>query len=185
MSPAPDQTITWQTSTMIRAGGNASATTNASGIANKSVSVGPLEKGQQISSSACLNGTAQCVNFTVLGARPEYAYLEPVSGSVQSLLLTGTPGQITFRVRDMNGSPMAGGTVTLYQAVFAWAPPCSPHGRCAQSPLLASETSTATSAIDGTVSFVPASIFGVATNVSGLAVSGNSSALSIAIEQHP
>jgi len=85
----------------------------------------------------------------------------------------------------MNGSPMSGGTVTLYQAIYAWAPPCPPRGRCAQSRLLATETSSVTSAIDGTVSFIPASISGVPTNLIGLAVSGNSSTVSIAIERHP
>jgi len=184
-SPVSGQTVTWQTSSVIRAYGSVVATTNSNGIAAKSLSVGPLDKGQQVSSSACLNGTTQCVNFTALGARPEYAYIEPVSGSVQTLPLTGTPGQIIFRVRDMNGSPMAGGTVTLYQAIYAWAPPCPPRGRCAQSRLLATETSSVTSAIDGTVSFIPASISGVPTNLIGLAVSGNSSTVSIAIERHP
>ena len=44
---------------------------------------------------------------------------------------------ITLRVLDMNGNPMAGGTVTLYQSVYAWAPPCPARGRCAQPQLLA------------------------------------------------
>jgi hypothetical protein len=184
-SPASGQTVAWQTSSVIRTSGNANATTNAAGIAAKSLTVGPLEKGQQISSPACLNGTTQCVNFIVLGARPEYAYLEPVSGSVQSLAFADTPGQITLRVRDMNGNPMAGGTVTLFQALYAWAPPCPPRGRCAQSPLLASETSSAASGIDGTVSFTSASIPEVPTNLVGLAVSGDSSAIVITIERHP
>lgn len=84
----------------------------------------------------------------------------------------------------MNGNPMAGGTVTLYQALYAWAPPCPPHGRCSQSPLLASQTSTATSALDGIVSFIPVSIPGVATQMVGLAVTGKSATQTIAIEQH-
>jgi hypothetical protein len=184
-SPAPGQTVAWQATSTIRVNGASTATTNSSGIAAKSLTVGPLDKGQQITSAACLNGTTQCVNFTALGARPEYAYLESLSGTSQNLPVSNTPGQITLRLRDMNGNPMAGGTVTLYQTLYAWTPPCPAHGRCAQSQLLATQTSTATSTLDGSVSFLPASIPGVSTNLLGLAVAGNSSSLTISIEQHP
>jgi hypothetical protein len=85
----------------------------------------------------------------------------------------------------MNGNPMAGGNVTFYQTLYAWTPPCPPHGRCAQAPLLASQTATAISALDGTVIFAPISIPGVATNLVALAVTGNSSALTATVEQHP
>jgi hypothetical protein len=85
----------------------------------------------------------------------------------------------------MNGNPMAGGTVTLYQALYAWAPPCPPHGKCAPGNLLATQATTGNSALDGTVTFSPASIPGVATNLSALAVTGNSGTLNIAVEQHP
>jgi hypothetical protein len=61
----------------------------------------------------------------------------------------------------------------LYQALYAWAPPCAPHGVCAQAPLLATQSATATSALDGTVTFTPASLPGVATNLLGLAATGN------------
>lgn len=184
-SPSQGQTVTWQSGGGITPGSGSSAVTNANGIAAKSLTVGPLAKGQQVTSAACLNGTTQCVNFVALGARPEYAWLEGISGTAQVVAASGTPGQITLRVRDMNGNPMAGGTVTLYQAVYQWSPPCPPHGRCAQANLLATQTATAVSALDGTVVFTPASIPGVATNLVGLAATGNSSTLSISIEQHP
>ena len=111
--------------------------------------------------------------------------LEPVSGTAQSIAVSGTPAQIVLRLRDMNGNPMAGGTVTLYQALYAWSPPCPPHGRCGSSELLATQSSAAISAVDGTVIFTPASLPGVATNLSALAASGNTSTQAIAIEQHP
>jgi hypothetical protein len=160
-------------------------TTNANGIAAKALTVGPLTEGQTVTSNACLNGTSQCVTYTAFGARPEFASLVAVAGTAQSLPVSGTAGQITLRVLDMDGNPMAGGAVTLYQALYAWAPPCPPHGRCAQSPLLATEAATATSALDGTVTFIPASLPGVATNMLGTAVTGNSGSVNIAIEQHP
>lgn len=184
-APAAGQTVAWQTQAGIASLGSAFAPTNASGIATKLLTVGPVAEGQQVTSAACLNGTAQCVNFVALGARPEYAWLEAVSASSQVLSASSTPAQITLRLRDMNGNPMAGGTVTLYQALYQWAPPCPPHGRCARPALLANQTATATSGIDGLVNFTPASLPGVATSVAGLAVTGNASTLAISIEQHP
>ena len=124
-------------------------------------------------------------NFTALGARPEYAWLEAVSGTVQVLPASGIPDLVTLRVRDMNGNPMAAGSVTLYQSLYTWTPPCAPHGRCAQAPLLATQTSTATSALDGTVTFAPASISSVPTSLVARAATGNSSTLTITVEEHP
>jgi hypothetical protein len=184
-SPAPGQSVTWQATPTIRPVGASTSLTNSSGIAVKTLTVGPLERGQQTSSAACLNGTSQCVNFTALGARPEYAYLEPISGTFQILTPSNTPGQITLRVRDMNGNPMGCATVTLYQALYVWALPCSAQGRCPNPQLLATQTSTATSTLDGSVSFIPASIPGLPSNLIGLAVTGSSSAITVNIEQHP
>ncbi|MGA3135161.1 MAG: IPT/TIG domain-containing protein [Terracidiphilus sp.] len=184
--PIGSQSVAWQMpSSGIAAQGSAAAITNSSGIAANQLTVGPLTEGQTVSANACLNGTSQCVAFTAYGARPEYALLEAVSGTAQSLSVQSTPSQITLRLLDMDGNPMAGGSVALYQALYAWAPPCAPHGPCVQGALLATQAATATSAIDGTVAFTPASLPGVATNLLALAASGNTATISIAIEQHP
>ena len=185
-SPMSGQAVAWQVNgTGITAQGSTAAISNGGGIAAKALTVGPLTRGQQASANACLNGTSKCVTFTALGARPEFATLQAVAGTVQSLPVSGTANQITLRVLDMNGNPMAGGSVTLYQAIYAWAPPCPPQGRCAQSELLGTQSATALSALDGSVSFIPASLPGVATSVVGLAVTGNAGSATIAIEQHP
>ncbi len=184
-APMAGQSVAWQSSSVISVPGNSAAVSNSSGVATQALTLGPLTEGQQTISTACVNGTTQCAIFTVTGARPEYAYLEPVSGTAQSLSVMATPTQIVLRLRDMNGNPMAGGTVTLYQALYAWSPPCPPHGRCSSSQFLATQVSTAISAIDGTVIFTPASLSGVPTNLSALAATGNTSTLAIAIEQHP
>jgi hypothetical protein len=184
--PASGQSVVWQSSgSGIAAESGASVLTGANGIATQTLTVGPLTEGQTGTINACLNGTSQCVAFTAFGARPEYATLEAVSGVSQSLAVSGTPSQITLRVLDMDGNPMAGGTVSLYQALYAWAPPCAVHGVCAPSELLATEASSATSALDGTVTFSPASLPGVSTNLTALATTGNTSTLKIAIEEHP
>jgi hypothetical protein len=182
--PASGQSLTWQTTAGI-AMQSGTTTTTSTGIAAKALTVGPLSEGQSVTAKACLNGNTPCVTFTAFGARPEYATLEAVSGTAQSLAVSGTAGQITLRVLDMDGNPMAGGTVTLYQALYAWAPPCPRHGRCAQAELLATQAATAISALDGTVTFSPASIAGVATNLLAMAVTGNSGSVNISVEKHP
>lgn len=184
--PMGGQTVAWQSSVSgIAPQGAAAAISNGSGIAQKALIVGPLTAGQQVTSQACLNGTSQCVSFSALGARPELATLQVVSGAAQSLAVSGTPAQITLRVLDVDGNPMAGGTVTFYQSLYAWAPPCPPRGRCAQTEMLTAEVATAISALDGAVTFTPASIPGVATNLIGLAVTGNAGLAHISINQHP
>jgi hypothetical protein len=183
-APAGGQSVLWQSAAGIAAPASP-VITNASGIAAQTLTVGPLAEGQQVSINACVNGTNTCVTFTAFGARPEYAVLEPVAGTAQSLSVSGTPGLITLRLLDMNSNPMAGGTVSLYQALYAWTPPCAPHAVCTQGALLDAQLATAVSALDGTVTFTPASLPGVATNLEGLAASGNTSTVTIAIEQHP
>jgi hypothetical protein len=180
------QAVAWQTAVSgIAPLGSTAAVTTTSGIATNTLTVGPLAEGQVVTINACLNGTSQCIAYTARGARPEYAFLKAVSGTRQSASVEGTPSQITLRLLDMDGNPMAGGSVALYQALYAWAPPCAAHGACAQAPLLATQTATATSAVDGTVTFAPASLPGVPTNLLGLAVSGDTASVGIAVEQHP
>ena len=184
--PQGGQTVTWKNPTAgIALPSPAAVTTNSSGMAAQTLTVGPLAEGQTASISACLNGASQCVTFTVFGARPEYAALQTISGTRQNLAPSGTPSQIALRLLDMDGNPMAGGTVELYQALYAWTPPCSPHVICPPGALLATQTATAISAVDGSVTFVPASLPGVATNLTGLAVSGSTSTMNVSIEQHP
>jgi hypothetical protein len=184
--PLSGQAVAWQMpSSGISALDSTAAITGADGIAAKILTVGPLAEGQQVSATACLNGTSQCIAFNAFGSRPEYALLAPVSGTAQSLSMQSTPSQITLRLLDMAGNPMAGGSVALYQALYAWSPPCAAHGVCDPAPLLATQSATATSAIDGAVAFVPATLPGVATNLFGLAASGIAASVSITVEQHP
>lgn len=159
--------------------------TDASGIAYAALTAGPLAEGQTTASMACVVGTSNCVNFSALGARPEFAYLEAVSGVSQSMRVSQSAAPVVLRVRDMDGVVMAGGTVEIYEALYAWSPPCPTHGRCAQAPLIQKQTLTLTSALDGTVSFLPLSIPGVATNLAVVAATGNTSTLNIAVEEHP
>ncbi len=181
-APAAGQSLAWQSSAGIGAP-TAPVVTGADGLAAQTLTVGPLAEGQTATASACVNGTTTCVAFTAFGARPEYAVLTPVSGTAQTIALGATPAQIVLRLLDMDSNPMAGGTVTLYQSLYAWTPPCAPHAVCAEGALLSTQVATATSAVDGSIVFTPASLPGVATNLQAVAASGNTSTVSIAIEQ--
>ncbi|HTJ28866.1 MAG TPA: IPT/TIG domain-containing protein [Acidobacteriaceae bacterium] len=186
-SPSAGQTVAWQTAAGIT---GASSTTNAAGLANATLAVSGLAEGQTATSKACLNGSSTCVTFSVFGARPEYATVTAVSGTNQSLQAGTVAAQVTaapvvMRVLDMNGHAMASGTVTVTQSLYAWTPACPPHGRCAQAQLLATQTTTATSALDGTVSVTPLSLAGVATKLVGVAATGNVGSLAFAVEMHP
>jgi hypothetical protein len=80
---------------------------------------------------------------------------------------------------------MAGGTVTVNQALYAWTPQCPRHGRCAEAQLLATQAATAISALDGSVTITPLTKPGVATNLQGVAATGNAATLRFSIELHP
>ena len=184
--PAAGQTINWQSAgSGIAVSGSASTQTNSSGIAAKILTVAPLLDGQTATITACVNGTNQCVTYSAFGARPEYAMLQAVSGTEQHVAGTATaPAPISMRLLDMNGNAMAGGTVALYQALYTWAPPCNPHVICPPGILLSAQSATATSTIDGLITFTPATLPGVATNLQAIAVTGNTAVLPIAIEQY-
>jgi hypothetical protein len=183
-TPSAGSQVAWQSSAGIVAP-DGSAITNVSGIASATLTVGPLAEGQTASTNVCISGTSTCAAFEVFGARPEYATLAAISGTNQSMAIGSTPATVTLRVLDMNGNPMAGGTVTVNQALYAWAPTCPPHGRCAQAQLLATQATTAISALDGSVVIAPLTLTGVPTNLQGIAATGNAGSLTFTIEQHP
>ena len=185
-SPAANQAVAWQTSVSgIAPQGTAAALTSTNGIASKSLTVGPLAEGQVVTIQACVNGTSNCATFSAIGARPEYALLQAVAGTSQSLATGSTPSSMVFRLLDMDGNPMAGGTVALYQTLYAWTQPCSAHTVCTTGALLATQSGVATSALDGTVSFAPTSLPGVATELHALAASGYTATVAATVERHP
>jgi hypothetical protein len=185
-TPVAGQTVNWQSSASgVAVSGSVSAQTNANGIAAKMLSVGPLSQGQTATISACVNGTSQCTTYSAFGARPQYAMLQPVSGIAQHISGAAAPALITMRLLDMNGNAMAGGTVSLYEALYAWAPQCNPHMVCPPGILLGTQSATSTSSIDGLVTFSPMTMPGVDTTLQAIAVTGDTAVLPIEIERHP
>jgi hypothetical protein len=184
--PAPNQSVAWSTSaTGIAALASTPALTNANGIATKALTVAPLAAGQSATISACVNGTSQCVAYTAFGARPEYAFLQPIAGTAQTLAVTAAPAPISLRLLDNLDNPMAGGAVSLYQALYARTPLCSPHTVCTPGALLAAQTATTSSDINGAVTLSPLTLPGVSTSLTALAASGDTSTVQITIQQHP
>jgi hypothetical protein len=181
--PAAGYQVVWQSASGIVAG--AASTSNASGMASSTLTVGPLAEGQTASSTACVTGTSVCVTFQAFGSRPEFATVGAVSGTSQSMAVGTAAAPVVLRVFDMDGNAMAGGTVAVSQSLYAWTPACPPHGRCDQPQLLASQTMSTVSAMDGTVSIAPLTIAGVPTNLKGIAATGNSGSLTFTVEQHP
>ena len=183
-NPSAGQQVVFQSAPGITAP-TGSALTSASGIASATLTVGPLTEGQTATSNVCLSGASTCAAFQVFGSRPEYATLAAISGTSQSMAVGTAPAPVTLRVLDMNGNPMAGGTVTVNQSLYAWTPACPAHGRCAQPQLLATQASTAISALDGSVSITPLTLPGIPTNLLGIAATGNAGSLAFTVEQHP
>jgi hypothetical protein len=182
--PVAGQAVKWQTVAGVVAPA-AAVNSDATGTASATLTVGPLAEGQMVTSNGCLSGGTACAGFNAIGARPEFAGLAAVSGTAQSVAVGTAAAPVVMRVLDMNGNPMAGGTVTVTMALYALAPPCPVHGRCASAPLLASSAVTATSGLDGSVTVTPLSLAGVGTKLVGLAVTGNSGTLGFSVEVHP
>ena len=168
--PLSGQSVQWQTSGGgITSEDSATAMTDANGLATKMLTVGPLKHAHTTTTvQACVNGGASCVTFTVLAVDPNYAWLQAVSGTTQSVALNGTPADVVFRAMDPLGNPVAGASVSYFQTVYAWAPDCPAHGVCAQPEMLAQAAAqTAVSAVDGTISFQPATRTATATTTLG------------------
>jgi hypothetical protein len=139
------------------------------------LTAGPLTEGQTATINACLNGTSQCVTFTAFGARPEYATLQPSPAPCRASPPPIHPSQITLRLLDMDGNPMAGGSVASTRRSTPGRRPAPRTASARLRTLLATQAATATSALDGTVSLLPATLPGVATNLIGLTRILNSS----------
>jgi hypothetical protein len=178
------QQIVWQSVAGITAPGGTVAS-NSSGIAAATLIAGPIAEGQSAISNACISGTQTCAAFTVFASRPEFATLAAVSGVNQTISSSSTPAPVILRVLDRNGNPMAGGTVTIHQTLRSFPPPCPREGRCAQPFVLATQTTSLASALDGTVTIAPLTMPGLATSLIGIATTGNTGSLSFLIEQHP
>ena len=184
--PLAGQSVAWQTRRQRHhRPGPAPPLTNSSGIAAKALTVGPLTEGQTATINACLNGTSQCVTYTAFGARPEYALLEPSPAQPEPRRQRKRPARSPSASSTWTATPWPAARSRSIRRSTPGRRPARRTPSATQGALLATQAATATSALDGSVTFLPASLPGVATNLLGLAVTGNTASVNIAIEQHP
>ena len=163
-----------------------SSTTNSKGEASTTVTAGPLISGQTATLKACeTSNPTVCAQFTVNAVHAETAVLSAVSGAGQVLAASGTPAPVVLAVADAAGQPLAGATVSFYEQLTAWQPPCPVGGRCSAPEVLQTATVTATSNAQGLVNLTPLSNPGVATNLDVAATTGQQALLQFTIQQHP
>ncbi len=185
---APGVAVTWS------GGSNLSVTTattasDTNGMAWTQVTAGPLATGANGLVNACLAGgspgSGGCAMFTIVSDDPGLSALTALSGTNQTLNPGDTLQPAVLRVIDPAGNPMAGATVSFYEALRPWTPPCPTQGSCPGAPLLESATVEGVSAQDGSVTLTPLTDGVVATTLEVLAVAGNSGTLTFTIARHP
>ena len=182
--PQSGQSVLWKSVTGITAPTSPSST-NTTGIASAVLNVTNLTANQSAVSQACLSGSSTCVQFTAMGSAPASATLSALSGASQEIEVGSSPVPVVIFVRDGSGNALAGATVSITQALYAWAPECPVHGRCDVPPLLSIERSNLVSASDGTISVTPIISSGNATTLQGVAAIGNAGLVQFVIDTHP
>jgi hypothetical protein len=182
--PYPGQSVSWSAGTNAAVASPA-VTSNANGMAWTQVTAGPMAIGATATVNACLAGGNGCAAFSIAAVDPGTAGLIGVGGVTQILGVSDTVAPVVLRVTDAAGDPLAGATVSFYETLRQWTPPCPAGGVCPQGPVLAQQTVQAVSDANGLTTLDPLSDGGVPTQLDALAVTGNSATLTISVERHP
>lgn len=182
-APLPGQSLTWTGAPQVAvsAGQNVSA---AGGIAANTVNVGPFATSVSTTAQACLTGTTSCAAFTVVPVDLDTAALAAWSGTVQWIRAGQTFAPIVLKTTDAFGHSLAGASVTFYETLEGWTNPCAAQEPCPPAPVLAQQTVTGTSGIDGLVTLTPPSTQGLAARLEVLAVAGQAT-MSIELDALP
>jgi hypothetical protein len=141
----------------------ADSLTDATGTASMQTTVGPLAGGAQAAASACA-WTSICVGFGAVGVGAEEMQIAALSGGGQAVSGGNAFVPVTLQVVDATGHPVAGAAVSVYQTATALDAACPARGRCPSAPVLASDVMVLTAALDGTVTFTPLNVSGVAVS---------------------
>ena len=166
--------------------GSASSMSNAAGIATTTVNAGPMAVGAVAVVYACQSGSSVCATFNVNSENEIQATLLPVSGVGQSLTVGGQSMPVSLEVIDGAGHPLAGATVTVYQQMVSWEPPCPATGRCPAAQQLGMQSSVLSADANGMVTAAPMSApAGVPVVVHMLASTGQQGLLDWQIVEHP
>ena len=182
--PAQGEMLTWSSASGAKASAAQSAS-SANGIASNTVAAGPLQVSAASSVSACLQGTATCAAFQVIPVQPSTEALIAWSGANQYIPEGQGFGPVVLRVVDAFGNPVAGAGVAVSQALYGWTEPCPPESRCPAPPLLAQQTGTETSGLDGLVTVTPLSAGNLAGRLVLTATAGTAASVNVELEAYP
>ncbi len=176
-APDANQTVSWTSTSgfFILA---SSTTTDSSGTTSNQALLGPLLAGASATAAACAQaaGTPSvCAAFTGTAVSASALQLSLLSGAAQSVSAPAVLSPVVALVQDSAGHPVVSAPVSVYQTVTALDAACPTRGRCPAAPILASQATVATSALDGTVTFAPLTLPGVATQTE-IALSAGTSA---------
>ncbi|HEY5328411.1 MAG TPA: IPT/TIG domain-containing protein [Acidobacteriaceae bacterium] len=182
-APAASQTVAW-TATSTLTPTTASSTTDSTGAASLTVSTTGLTADTQATVQGCI-WTTVCASATAFGVDPSQWTVLVVSGAGQSVQAAATLSPVVFRVTDLAGHAVQSATVNIYQTVDAWEGICSPRGRCAAAPVLASSRKTLTADADGLVTVPLLEVPNTASVVHIAASSGTEGFISLSLTKTP
>jgi len=148
--------------------GSSTTVANAGGIATGVAVITPLAPGGGVPGSACAWAGTVCAGFYVVGVGPAQLQVTLVSGGGQAIASTATLGPVTLQVTDLNGHPVQGTTVDIYQTVEP-GETCPSHGRCPVEAMAEQGSSQAVSDANGLVTVTSMDEIGVA-EVTNMAV---------------
>ena len=160
------------------------AVTGPNGGATATLTLGPIASGAVLTVNACAWGS-QCATWSLFGVDPSQLQFGIVSGAGQSVPASASLGALNLMVTDNIGHPVQDATVSVHQRVLGWESPCSTPGRCAAAPVLASTETVAISGADGSLSFQPLEVAGIAQTVEIAMTFGTQGFLTINLVKTP
>jgi hypothetical protein len=168
---------------------SADTTSNPTGFTQAVINVAPLSTSGQAVGQACgwlgsITGPV-CTPLTVIAVSPDQ-WRVSASGGVGQSMPGGSPfAPVSIAVTDTMGDPVAGASITIYQSITQSQMQCPARGVCPVAASLAASQTTAISDINGTVSFQPLQVPGVAQTTDIAVSSGTQGFVSISLARQP
>ncbi len=162
----------------------ASSVTGSMGVSSMQAKAGPLAAGQSASATVC-GRTSVCQSFTATGVSNQNLTVGIVSGANQTSQNGSGLQPVIVVVTDASGHSVASAAVTVSQTLTALNQPCPTHGRCPAAAILNSQIDTIVSSPDGTVTIIPLSMPGVATQTEIAISSGKQGFATAVISSNP
>ncbi|MEK6399064.1 MAG: hypothetical protein V4734_13330, partial [Terriglobus sp.] len=144
---------------------------------------GSLRDGETASVQACA-WTSVCATQNLIGVIAADLRMAVVNGGAQSIRMGDSLANVVLRVVDTGGHPVAGASVSVYQVVTGWQPPCT-TGRCATAPMYGKATSTAMSDDDGLITVIPLQYASTAEVTKITASVGTQGAITVTLTKAP